>query len=200
MGYMSKLFKSQLFFTPPVQTESFENQVIIVTGSNTGLGLEAVKQLIRLGASKVILAVRSVPKGERAVEQVVQATKCASSRLEVWPLDLSNFASIKQFGARAGTLDRLDAVIQNAGILSYAWGTAEGNEQHITVNCISAALVGLEVLPKLRESAKKTGLTGRLSFVGSDVHLIAKFKERDSASGGIIPALNNKESADLGDR
>jgi NAD(P)-dependent dehydrogenase (short-subunit alcohol dehydrogenase family) len=156
--------------------------------------------LICLGASKVILAVRSISKGERTVEEIIQSTKCSPSRLEVWSLDLSNYNSVKQFRARVSTLDRLDAFIQNAGILSYVWGTAEGNEKHVTVNLISAALLGLEVLPKLRESAVKTRLTGPLSFVGSDMHLIAKFKERDSASGGIIPALNNKEGADLGDR
>lgn len=199
MGWMFKLFKSQLFFTPPIPTGSYEGQVIIVTGSNTGLGFEAVKHLIRLGASKVILAVRTIKKGEKAVEDVIASTKCTPSRLEVWPLDLSNFSSVKAFGARARTLPRLDAVIQNAGILTNNWGTTEGNEQHVTVNIISAALFGLEVLPKLRESAKKTGLTGRLSFVGSDLHIIAKFKER-TASGGIIPALNNKETSDMADR
>ena len=111
MGYMSKLLKSQLFFTPLIPTTSFENQVIIITGSNTGLGLEAVKHLIRLGASKVILAVRSIPKGERAIEEIIASTKCPPSRLEVWSLDLSNYTSIKAFGARVATLDRLDAVI-----------------------------------------------------------------------------------------
>ena len=83
--------------------------------------------------------------------------------------------------------------------MSYAWGTAEGNEQHVTVNLISAALLGLSVLPKLRESAGETGLSGRLAFVGSDMQLVAKFKERD-ASGGIIAALNEEEGADMGDR
>ena len=198
-SYFVRLFKSQLFFTPLVPTGNYDGQVIIVTGSNTGLGFEAVNHLIRLGASKVILAVRSIGKGEKAVEAIIATAKCNPSRLEVWSLDLSNYTSVKAFGARARALPRLDAVIQNAGILTEKWGTVEGNEQHVTVNIIGAALVGLEVLPKLRESAQKNGIAGRLSFVGSDLHIIAKFTERNT-NGSIISALNDNKISDMADR
>jgi NAD(P)-dependent dehydrogenase (short-subunit alcohol dehydrogenase family) len=199
MSFIATLLYSQLFVTPPYPTSDFTNQVLIVTGSNTGLGFEAVKHLIRLNAAKVILAVRTVSKGEIAVEKIVKTTKCDPSRLEVWPLDLLNFDSVKQFGARVRNMPRLDALIQNAGILTSHWDLCEGHESHITVNVIGAALLGLEVLPKLRESAKMTGRTGRLAFVGSDLQYIAKFKEKDS-NKPIFDALNVKEGADMNDR
>ena len=50
----------------PYPTESFEGQTIIVTGANTGLGLEAARHFTRLNAAKVILGCRSVSKGEEA--------------------------------------------------------------------------------------------------------------------------------------
>jgi NAD(P)-dependent dehydrogenase (short-subunit alcohol dehydrogenase family) len=199
MSFIATLLYSQLFVTPPYPTIDFTNQVLIVTGSNTGLGFEAVKHLIRLNAAKVILAVRTVSKGEIAVEKIVETTKCDPSRLEVWPLDLSKFDSIKQFGTRVREMPRLDALIQNAGILTSYWNLCEGYESHITVNVIGAALLGLEVLPKLRESAKLTGRAGRLAFVGSDLQYIAKFKEKD-AKEPIFDALNVKEGADMSDR
>jgi len=199
MSYFLTFLHSQLFVTPTYPTSDFSNQVLIVTGSNTGLGFEAVKHLLRLNAAKVILAVRTVSKGEAAVQKIVATTKCSPSRLDVWPLDLSKYDSVKQFGARVHTMDRLDGLIQNAGILTSNWETCETHESHITVNVISAALLGLEVLPKLRESAKKTGLRGRLSFVGSDLQYIAKFKEKET-NGRIFDALDAKEGADMSDR
>ncbi|KAF2144827.1 uncharacterized protein K452DRAFT_266972 [Aplosporella prunicola CBS 121167] len=199
MTFLTTFLRSQLFFTPTYPTADFSDQVVIVTGSNTGLGLEAVKHLVRLNAARVILAVRSVEKGEAAVEHVIATTQCLPTRLEVWYLDLANYASIQRFGDRVRQLERLDAVVQNAGILTFKWGTAEGHEMHIATNVIGASLLGLEVLPKLRESAEKYRARGRLSFVGSELQYIAKFSEKE-LPGSILDALNDKEHADLDDR
>jgi NAD(P)-dependent dehydrogenase (short-subunit alcohol dehydrogenase family) len=125
MSFIATLLYSQLFVTPLYPTSDFTNQVLIVTGSNTGLGFETVKHLIRLNAAKVILAVRTTSKGETAVEKIVETTKCDTSRLEVWPLDLSKFDSIKQFSTRVREMPRLDALIQNAGILTSNWNRAK---------------------------------------------------------------------------
>lgn len=199
MGYATTFLYSQLFVTLPYPQSDFSDQVVVVTGSNTGLGLEAVKHLLRLDAARVILAVRSLSKGAAAVEQAVAATQCSPTRLDVWPLDLSSYQSVEAFGERVRTLPRLDAVIQNAGILTTSWATAEGNESHITTNVISPMLVGLAVLPKLRESAAKTGRSGRLAFVGSDLQYIAKFSEK-TQPGSLFDALNDKTAADMDDR
>ena len=48
----------QLFHRPEYPTADFSGKTIIVTGSNVGLGKEAVKHFVRLGAKKVIMAVR----------------------------------------------------------------------------------------------------------------------------------------------
>jgi NAD(P)-dependent dehydrogenase (short-subunit alcohol dehydrogenase family) len=50
----------------PLPTTSFKGQTIIVTGSNTGLGLEAARHFVRLDAPRVIIAIRSIKKGEDA--------------------------------------------------------------------------------------------------------------------------------------
>lgn len=63
----------------------------------------------------------------------------------------------------------------------------------------STTLLGLLVLPKLRESAKKYGVRGRLSFVGSDLQYIVKFKEAETM-GSLNGALNNNEAIDMDDR
>ncbi|ERF74162.1 hypothetical protein EPUS_09246 [Endocarpon pusillum Z07020] len=60
------LLYSQFFVKLPIPIHSFSGQTIIVTGSNTGLGREAANHIVRLGVSKVILAVRKIRKGEDA--------------------------------------------------------------------------------------------------------------------------------------
>ncbi|KAH8810920.1 hypothetical protein F5884DRAFT_671785 [Xylogone sp. PMI_703] len=47
---------------PPYLTQDFAGLTVIVTGSNTGLGLEAVQHFVRLNAEWVILAVKTVTK------------------------------------------------------------------------------------------------------------------------------------------
>ena len=58
MGFLA-MIRSQLFASLEYPTTSCEGKTIIVTGSNTGLGKEAARHFARLGADKVILAVRN---------------------------------------------------------------------------------------------------------------------------------------------
>jgi NAD(P)-dependent dehydrogenase (short-subunit alcohol dehydrogenase family) len=199
MGYATTFLHSQLFAKLPYPKSSFPGQTVIITGSNTGLGLEAARHIARLGASKVILACRTISKGQTAAANITSSEHLTSDRVEVWELDLSSYESVKAFSQRVQQLDRLDAFIQNAGILTAQYRLEEGEESTITVNVTSATLLGLLVLPKLRQSAKKYGVRGRLSFVGSDLQYIAKFKEAES-TGSLYAALTTKENVDMDDR
>ena len=199
MGFATTFLYSQLFVRLPYPKSDFSGQTIIVTGSNTGLGLEAARHFIRLKAAKVILAVRTISKGEAAAVEISESTNTPKSRVEVWQLDLSNSDSVKAFAARVDTLERLDAFVQNAGILTNIFTLVEGQESHIAINVTNAVLLGLLVMPKLRESAARYGVRGRLTFVGSDLQYIAKFKEKD-VPGPLYDALSTKELTDMGDR
>lgn len=199
MDFALQFLKSQLCTKLPYPTSDFSGQTIIITGSNTGLGLEAARHIVRLGASKVILAVRTVAKGEAAAEQIITSTNAKKNVIEVWQLDLSDYESVKAFGARVQTLKRVDALIQNAGILTRRYELVQDNESHITVNVISATLLCLLVLPKLQETSRNFGIRTRLAFVGSDLQYIAKYKESE-ASGSVLDALAKKEGVDMGDR
>jgi retinol dehydrogenase-12 len=121
------LLRSQLLVSLPVPTASFADETVIITGANTGLGREAAKHIVRLGASKVILAVRTVSKGEDARKYIEKETK-KTGVMEVWQLDMSSTESIKAFSQRANSLERLDVLIANAGIWPTAHETVESNE------------------------------------------------------------------------
>jgi hypothetical protein len=87
--------------------DSFGSQTVIITGSNTGIGLETARRIVSLGASKVILGIRTLSKGLSAKANMESSTG-RTGVVEVWELDLESFASVKAFPSRAGSLGRLD--------------------------------------------------------------------------------------------
>lgn len=153
----------------PYPATDFKGQNIIVTGSNVGLGLEAARHFVRLGASKVILACRNQEKGESAKQGIEKSTK-TSGVVEVWQVDLGSYESVKQFCSRATSLDRLDAVVENAGIATSYYTELEGMESTVTVNVTSTFLMALMLLPKLRADVTKYNTTPRLVIVASEAH------------------------------
>ncbi|KAH7018052.1 putative short-chain dehydrogenase/reductase family protein [Microdochium trichocladiopsis] len=170
-GVWLSYMKSQLCFTPPYPTQSFTGQTIIVTGSNTGMGLEAARHFARLGAARLILAVRSQAKGDAAKKSIEETTSCGPGVVQVWLVDQASYASVAAFGERVNKeLDRLDVVVGNAGILPYDTSRAEEDEATITVNVVNSLHHGILMLPKLRETAVRLGKPGVLTFTGSWMH------------------------------
>ena len=150
-----------------VTAETCSGSTYIVTGANTGLGFEAAKHLVALGAAKVILAVRNVSAGETAKMEIEAATG-TSNVAKVWALDLASYDSVKAFAKRAATeLDRIDALIENAGVASYQRVMAEGHLVDVTVNVLSTLLLGVLLLPQMRESAQRFGILPHLVVVTS---------------------------------
>lgn len=189
--------KNQLFTSLPYPTDDFTGQTIIVTGANVGLGFEAARHFTRLRAAKVILGVRNLDKGETARQSIEESTQ-RRGVVEVWALDLSSYESVKQFATRVERLNRLDAIVENAGIATRTYTRTEDNESTITTNVVSTFLLALLVLPKLRESATKFNMTPRLSIVSSGVHVRTDLPERRNAN--ILKTLNDKETADMAGR
>lgn len=189
---------SQLITTPVYPRTSCKGKTIIVTGANAGLGYEAAKHFVRLGAEKVILGVRSLAKGRRAAESIEKEEKRAGV-VEVWELDLASYASVKGFAKRVGELERIDAVVENAGIATGIYVKAEDNESTITTNVVSTFLLALLLVPILKRSAAKNAITPTLVIVSSEVHALTPFAERD-AQPSIFAHLNDPDTADMDDR
>lgn len=153
-----------------ITKELCAGRTYIVTGANIGLGLEAARHLVGIGAEKVILAVRNLEAGEEAKKDIEQSTGIKGVA-EVWHLDLSSFASVRAFAFKAiETLERIEALIQNAGVAS-AFGEAEGRHIALTVNVTSTFLLAFLLLPKLRSDAAKFGYIPRISIVSSGTGL-----------------------------
>lgn len=198
MSSISKYIYSQLIFTPPYPTKKFTGQTIIVTGSNTGMGLEAARHFVRLDAKKVILAVRNLEKGETAKESILKSEQKTADVVEVWKLDLSSYQSSKDFAKRAEGLERIDILVENAGILTEEWRMFEDNESAITTNVVSPILHALLLLPKLRETSVKSDTVPRLVSTTSFTHWFTQFEEQKEDR--IFEALADEKKARMAAR
>ena len=121
----------------------------IVTGANTGIGLEIARGLARKGA-RVILACRDADKATAAIKDIASGPEQAD--LDFLPLDLANMASIREAADLAKKEPKIDLLINNAGIMIPPLGHAIGGaEQQFAVNHLGHfALTGL-LLDKLAE-------------------------------------------------
>jgi len=190
-------FMKSQFTKLPYPEKKFTGQTIIITGANVGLGLEAARHFVRLEAAKVILAVRTISKGEAAKKSIEDSTK-RTGVVEVWEIDQENYGSVVMFAKKAQSLERLDVAILNAGLMTPEFNMAEGHEKMILVNVISTFLLALLLIPKLRETAVNFNKAPVLTCTGSFTHFDAAFPERNSEH--IFEAFTKKESAKMTDR
>lgn len=197
MGFIASQFK-----TLPYPTGNYVGQTIVITGSNVGLGKEAARHFIRMGAARIILAVRNVEKGQEAkaelentpIEVGTGNKKCV---LDVWEVDMASYASVERFSDRVTRdLDRIDIFLANAGIAPGSYRTAEDNEASITVNFTATMLLAALIMPKLKAVAREHKIRPTLSIVSSDVHHHTTVPQKSAPEGGIIAAINDKESAE----
>ena len=188
---------SQFMVHLPEPTHRYTGQTVVVTGANTGLGLEAARWFVKLDAAKVILAVRSQAKGEAAKANIEKSTN-RQGVVEVWDLDLASYASVKANAERLSKLERLDVVMENAGMVTFTFRMYEDDESSITTNVVSPLLHGILLLPKLRETAEKFGTTPKLVFTSSFVHGMTKFPEQKEKH--IFEGLADEKKADMKDR
>ncbi|KAG7284433.1 hypothetical protein NEMBOFW57_010806 [Staphylotrichum longicolle] len=123
--------------------------------------------------------------------------------VEVWPLDMDDYTSIRTFAARAETeLTRLDGVLANAGIMTRQFqrgGGGDGHERTLNVNVIGTFLLCLLLLPKMRASGRETGWACRFVVPNSALHYLAPVGELEG-EGSIIERLDDPDRADMAGR
>ncbi|KAI4909971.1 hypothetical protein J4E85_011468 [Alternaria conjuncta] len=192
MASIRRFFYSQLFITPPKPTGDLTGKTVIVTGSNVGLGKESARHFTQLNASTVILAVRSIEKGEAARKDIESSTG-RSNVVKVMQLDMSSYQSVLDFAQKASKeLERVDIAVLNAGVTRAAWEVFEQDESTITVNVVSTFLLAFALLPKLKDTASKFNIRPTLTIVSSEVHEWATFDEIKAPEGKLFERLNEK--------
>ncbi|MHA6763747.1 SDR family oxidoreductase [Streptacidiphilus sp. PAMC 29251] len=132
-------------YTVPDQTGKF----VVVTGANSGTGKETARRLAGAGA-RVVLAVRTVAKGEQARAEIL--AQHPDAQLEVRRIDLADLASVQEFAdglIADGT--PLDLLVNNAGVMAppTRMTTADGFELQLGSNFLGPFALTLRLLPLL---------------------------------------------------
>jgi NAD(P)-dependent dehydrogenase (short-subunit alcohol dehydrogenase family) len=156
--------------------ENIPNQkgkVVVVTGSSSGIGFEAARVLAEKQAT-VIIAVRNLEKGNKAVEKILVQNKEAD--VKVLELDLANLESVERFAENfKKEYSRLDLLINNAGVMIPPYSkTSDGFELQFGTNHLGHyALTGslLELLLKTEGS--------RIVNVSSGAHKVGNLNFDD---------------------
>ncbi|WP_052864139.1 oxidoreductase [Streptomyces niger] len=129
-----------------------DGRTVIITGANSGIGLETTRALARAGAH-VIMAVRDVERARALASQLPDT-------IELRPLDLADLASVHAFAA---SVDHpCDILINNAGVANVPLRrTADGFETHFGTNHLGHFALNNLLLPRI---------TDRVITIASNAH------------------------------
>lgn len=162
-----------------VKDVDLRGRIALITGSNCGVGLETSRQLLDLGVSKLILAVRDEEKGRAAAANLLAHREgTPPDTIEVWKLDLSVYDSVVSFAERVSkTLTRLDIAILNAGFCpaKRLVNKSTGHDEIIQVNYLSTALLAVLLLPVAKRVRTKQPQPTRITLTLSEVAAWARF-------------------------
>jgi NAD(P)-dependent dehydrogenase (short-subunit alcohol dehydrogenase family) len=137
-------------------------RIIVLTGGNSGLGLETTLTLAGKGA-RVIATARSMDRAREVADRIAEGS--ASGTVEFEQLDLADLASVRTFAGRMLERgDGIDVLVNNAGVMAVPDRrlTADGFELQLGTNYLGHfALTGL-LLPALlaRPGARVVTMTG----------------------------------------
>src|SRR6266404_3118525 len=135
-----------------------QRRIALVTGANKGIGFETVRQLAREGF-RVFLGARNQESGNAAAEKLNQETRNARiGNVSFLQIDIADPKSIKRAAEEfSKQSDRLDALVNNAGILldddkDILTTTPEIFETALRTNTLGALLVSQAFVPFLKKS------------------------------------------------
>ena len=143
---------------------SQEGRTWVVTGANSGIGLETVRELARRGAT-VVMTSRDAAKGQAAATLVRDDVPHAD--LDVRSLDLASLASVRAFADEVlAAHPVIDGLIDNAGVMAIPRKlTVDGFETQFATNHLGHFALTLRLLPALEKAARP-----RVVVVASTAH------------------------------
>ncbi|OQR78768.1 retinol dehydrogenase 14-like [Tropilaelaps mercedesae] len=132
--------------------QDMHGRTVVITGSNSGIGLEVAKEMARRRA-RVIVASRSKERAEEAALEVIRETKWSNVRSV--KLDLSQFKSVRDCANNLiNTESHIDVLINNAAYVSCGDTqlTEDGLEIQYQTNFFGHFLLTCLLLPRLLKS------------------------------------------------
>ena len=132
----------------PAQLPDLSGKTILITGANSGLGLQTTRHLAAAKA-RVLMACRDADKGARAMDDL--RAQVPGARLELLELDLADLASVGRLADRLLAQEtQLDVLINNAGVMAPPFQrTQDGFELQFGTNHLGHFALTGRLLPLL---------------------------------------------------
>lgn len=155
----------------PDQLPDLTGKTYLITGGNSGIGFEAAKMLAAAGGD-IVIACRNAEKAQQAVAEI---NETQFSDADAISLDLSSMESVHKAAAEFRSRhDRLDALINNAGIMQTPeTRTVDGFELQLATNHLGHFLLA-SLLYDLVEK-----VSGRIVTVSSIGHKFGQMHLED---------------------
>ena len=171
-----------------------DGKTVIITGANTGIGLETAVDLAKRNA-RVILACRSVERGERAVVEVKERSR--NDNVVFVQLDLASLDCVRDFAAKILKNEpRIDILINNAGVFNNTYiKSADGFELTFAINHLGHFLLTNLLLDRIKEAP-----SARIINVSSNAYRRAQIDFNDlnsERSYGGITAYGRSKMANI---
>jgi len=151
-------------YTP--EPHSMDNKIVVITGGNSGLGLESSKRLAKAGAT-VVFTSRDNTKGEAALDEVNEYIKeekandsTFAGKAMMASLDLCDLDNTKSFRDRLAALigkdTKIDVLLNNAGVMAIPDQrlTKDGFEKTFQTNHLGHFALTSTLLPQLSKNAR----------------------------------------------
>eukprot|EP01018_Ginkgo_biloba_P032425 Gb_01341 [translate_table: standard] len=148
---------------------NLQSVTAVITGATSGIGAETARVLAKRGA-RLIIPARNLKRAEDVKARIQKESPGAD--IMVLELDLSSFASIRRFATMLEDLGLpINILINNAGKFCHEFELSEdGFEMTFATNHFGHFLLTQLLLNKMVETARETGIEGRIVNVSSVVH------------------------------
>ncbi|KAL1822627.1 hypothetical protein DCAR_0310452 [Daucus carota subsp. sativus] len=163
------------------------NLTAIITGGASGIGFETAR-VLALRRAHVVIATRNVEAANEAKQLILKEQE--NARVDVLKLDLCSIKSVRAFADSFKALNLpLNILINNAGIMFCPYKLSEdGIEIQFATNHLGHFLLTNLLLDKMKETAKSTGVEGRIVNLSSIAH------QHTYSEGILFEKLNDEKS------
>ncbi|XP_074574201.1 short-chain dehydrogenase TIC 32 B, chloroplastic-like [Curcuma longa] len=160
---------------------------VVITGGSSGIGAETARVLALRGAH-VIIGARNLEAANAVKQSILESTP--SARIDIIQIELSSLKSVRAFADKFLAMDLpINILINNAGVMYCPFQLSEdGIEMQFATNHLGHFLLTNLLLDKLKSTAEKTGIEGRIVNLSSIAH-IGPYSE-----GIMFDKLNDKKA------
>lgn len=181
----------------PSELEALKGRTALIAGATSGCGLQLAK-ILAAQCTRLIITARDPHRGQQALEDIRSSLPNdtrTKSQIDVWPLEMESFQSIRDFTERLLSLPSLDIAVLNAGVWHLRFAkSADSFETHLQVNYLASCALSLSLLTVLgRGRSSPHSRSGRLLNVTSEGHALEDIPNGKTA-GEILESFDNADT------